>query len=109
MIARLWSARTTPQNWPAYERHFNESVLPELRSIAGYIGSQLLKLDTAGEIEITVLTWWQSLEAIDAFAKPDREAAVVAPLAASVLTTYDRRVRHYEVAAFDGTIDAGTF
>ena len=102
MIARLWSARTTPQNWPSYERHFNESVLPELRIIAGYIGANLLKRADAGEIEITVLTMWRSFEAIDAFAKPDREAAVVAPLAASVLTTYDRRVRHYEVASLDG-------
>jgi heme-degrading monooxygenase HmoA len=109
MIARLWSARTTAQNWPAYERHFNESVLPELRGITGYIGANLLKRADAGEIEITVLTLWRSLESIDAFAKPDREAAVVAPLAASVLTTYDRRVRHYEVAALDGTIDAGAF
>jgi len=109
MIARLWSARTTPQDWPAYERHFNESVLPELRSVSGYIGANLLKRGDAGEIEITVLTFWRSLEAIGAFARPDREAAVVGPHAASVLTTYDRRVRHYEVAAVDGTIEAGTF
>lgn len=103
MIARVWSARTTPQNWPAYERHFNQSVLPELRAISGYMGANLLKRSDAGEIEITVLTLWRSLEAIDAFAKPDREAAVVAPHAASVLTSYDRRVRHYEVAVIDGT------
>ena len=108
MIARIWSARTTPQNWPAYERHFNDSVLPELRGISGYLGANLLKRVDAGEVQITVLTLWRSPDAIDAFAKPDREAAVVAPLAASLLTTYDRRVRHYEVASLDGTIDAAT-
>jgi hypothetical protein len=45
MIARLWSARTTPQNWPAYERHFAENALPELRAVDGYISSNLLKRD----------------------------------------------------------------
>ena len=28
MIARLWSARATPQNWPAYEKHFIDHVVP---------------------------------------------------------------------------------
>jgi heme-degrading monooxygenase HmoA len=109
MIARLWSARTTPQNSPAYQRHFKDSVLPELRGISGYIGANLLKREIDGQVEIIVITLWTSFEAIDAFAKPDREAAVVASHAAAVLTTYDRRVRHYEVATIDGTIDAGTF
>jgi hypothetical protein len=49
-------------------------------------------------VEIVVTTYWQSLAAIDAFAGPDREFAVVAAEAAALLTDYDRRVRHYEVA-----------
>jgi heme-degrading monooxygenase HmoA len=49
-----------------------------------------------------VTTVWQSLQAIDAFAGSDRETAVVASDAAALLTDYDRRVRHYEVAQMDG-------
>lgn len=101
MIARLWSARTTPQNWPAYEEHFTKNVLPELRGVDGYVSSNLLKHDAGGEIEITVITVWRSLEAIDAFAQPDREAAVVAPNAAALLLDFDRRVRHYDLALLD--------
>ncbi len=101
MIARLWSARTARQNWPAYEEHFNKKVLPELGAVDGYVSSNLLKRDAGGEIEITVISFWRSLEAIDAFAQPDREAAVVAPNAAALLLDYDRRVRHYEVALAD--------
>jgi hypothetical protein len=37
------------------------------------------------------------MAAIDRFAAPDREAAVVAVEALHLLTSYDRRVRHYEV------------
>jgi hypothetical protein len=48
------------------------------------------------------VTVWQSFDAIDAFAGSDRETAVVASEAAALLTDYDRRVRHYEVAQMDG-------
>src|SRR5215475_1851509 len=100
-IARMWSARSTPENWPAYQHHFTENVLPELREIKGYVSANLLKRDAGDTIEITVITIWDSWEAIDAFAGTDREAAVVAPIAAAVLIDYDRRVRHMEVAAND--------
>jgi heme-degrading monooxygenase HmoA len=53
-------------------------------------------------VEILVSTVWQSLQAIEAFAGSDRETAVVASEAAALLTDYDRRVRHYEVAQLDG-------
>ena len=97
----MWSARATPQNWLAYRHHFAEKVLPELREIGGYVSANLLKRDTGSHVEITVITFWDSWEAIDAFAGTDREAAVVAPSAAAFLTDYERRVRHCEVAACD--------
>jgi heme-degrading monooxygenase HmoA len=101
MIARIWSARATHGNWPEYEQHFTRSVLPELRDIDGYVSSSLLKRDNGREIEITVITMWDSWEAIDSFAGVNREAAVVAPNAAAILIDYDRRVRHCEVAVSD--------
>jgi len=105
MIARIWSARATPEKWPAYEHHFARNVLPELREIAGYVSAKLLKREVGAEIEITVITMWDSWAAIDAFAGTDREAAVVAPDAAALLVDYDRRVRHCDVVLRDTTID----
>jgi hypothetical protein len=52
-------------------------------------------------VEIIVTTYWQSLSAIDTFAGADRESAVVAAQAAALLTDFDKRVRHYEVAIAD--------
>jgi heme-degrading monooxygenase HmoA len=105
MIARLWSARATPENWPAYERHFTDNVIPELRAQKGYVASNLLKREAGDEIEITVMTFWRSLEAIDAFSGADREAAVVAPQAAAFLSSYDRKVLHFELAFADTPFD----
>jgi len=100
MIARYWSARLPAQNLPAYREHLERSVFPGLKSIPGFVRAELLVRDLAGaELEVVVLSVWQSLKAIDAFANPDREAAVVAPAAAALFTTYDRRVRHYEISS----------
>jgi heme-degrading monooxygenase HmoA len=97
MIARIWSAHTTADNWPAYEHHFVTNVVPELRTVDGYVSANLLKRDAGSDIEITVITVWRDLDAIAAFAGPDREAAVVTPSAAALLTSYGHRVRHYEL------------
>jgi heme-degrading monooxygenase HmoA len=101
MIARLWSARTTPALAPSYLDHFRRQVQPELRKVAGFTGATVLTRPVPTGVEILVTTFWQSLQAIDAFAGPDREAAVVAPEAASLLTAHDRRVRHYDLVVSD--------
>jgi heme-degrading monooxygenase HmoA len=102
MIVRFWSARTTQAQARIYLQHFSCVVLPALKKFEGYISSTVLTRPIENASEIVVMTVWQSFSAIDAFAGPDREAAVVAPGAAALLTNYDRRVRHFEIAAKDG-------
>lgn len=100
MVARLWSARTTSQLSTAYTDYFSQNVLPELRAIRGFVSAQVLTRSdaAASEVEILVITTWESFEAIAAFAGADCEAAVVHPAAAALLTGYDRRVRHFDLA-----------
>ena len=102
MIARVWSARTTPAQAPAYAEHLRARVLPALRRVAGYAGMKLLQRPLPGAVEVVVVTFWRSAEAVRAFAGDDPEQAVVADEAAALLTDFDRRVRHYEVVVEDG-------
>ena len=102
MIARLWSARTTNVQSTRYLEHFWQSVVPSLQTFRGYVCSSVLVRSHGDSVEILVSTVWQSLQAIEVFAGSDRETAVVASEAAALLTDYDRRVRHYEVARMDG-------
>jgi hypothetical protein len=44
-----------------------------------------------------VTVWFDSLEAVKAFAGPDYETAVIAPKARAVLSRFDARSAHYEV------------
>jgi heme-degrading monooxygenase HmoA len=102
VIARFWSAQATRAQAPAYAAHLRTHVLPALSAVAGYAGAVLLERDTSDAVEIVVITWWRSLDALRAFAGADPESAVVADEAAALLRRFDLRVRHYEVLVRDG-------
>ena len=97
MIARLWSAEARPAQAPAYKAHLEKLVLPAIRKMEGYAGAMLLEREKDSSVEIIVITWWRTLDAIREFAGADLEEAVVADEAAALLTSFDRRVRHYEL------------
>lgn len=102
-ILRQWSARTTEAQLPKYLEHFSKSVLSQLRRFAGFLGATVSTRHAGHEAQILVETTWSSLDAIRAFAGADLEAAVVAPEAAALLTDYDRRVLHFQIALSDST------
>ncbi len=101
MIARLWSAQTTRAQAPAYVEHLRTQVFPALRKLDGYASAMLLRREVSGALEVMVITLWQSLDSIRAFAGEDLERAVVADEAAALLSRFDRRVRHYELIIDD--------
>jgi len=100
-VLRRWSARTTQAQLPKYLEHFSSNVMLELRRVPGYLGATVSLRCLESEVEIVVETTWRSLDSIRNFAGPDLEAAVVADQAAALLTDFDRRVRHYEIAVRD--------
>ena len=102
MIERVWSARTTRDGAVKYADYFRRVVVPELAAIAGYRGARLMEREQDGGIEVVVVTRWQTLDAIRAFAGNELERAVVHDEAAALFTDYDRKVRHYGVVVSDG-------
>jgi heme-degrading monooxygenase HmoA len=97
MIARIWKARATPQRVREYADYLKSTVVPELAAIHGYQGVSLLQRDQNGAVEVTVITWWESLEVIRAFAGEAIETAVVHDSAARMLIDFDRSVEHHQV------------
>ena len=97
MVVRFWSARTTQVRFPDYLRHFNENVLPKLRMVDGFLEARVISQSDGVVVHFIAETLWSSMEAIHRFAGPDCESAVVADEALDLLTSYDRRVRHYVV------------
>lgn len=101
MIARFWSAKTTPALSDAYLHHFKQEVEPQLQRLDGFLGVTICTRPLPGTVEIVVITYWKSFAAIDTFGGTDRDAAVVAAEAAALLTDFDKRVRHYDVVLTD--------
>jgi heme-degrading monooxygenase HmoA len=101
VIARVWSAQTTLAQAPNYVEHLRTQVLPSIRKVEGYVEAMLLQREGPSAVEIVVITFWRSVDSIRSFAGADLEQAVVAEEAAALLTQFDQRVRHYEVAVKD--------
>ena len=97
MIIREWRGKAARSNADAYPKHFRDYVVPELHLVAGFAGAQLSRRELDDKVEFLVLTRWQSLDAIRAFAGSDMEKAVVEPDAVATLIDFDRTARHYQV------------
>lgn len=96
MIIREWRGRAAVARADACPAHFRDTVLPELRHIPGFVGASLSRRRLDDVIEFLVLTRWESLEAIRAFAGDDIGAAVVEPGAAAALIDHEKSVQHHE-------------
>jgi heme-degrading monooxygenase HmoA len=97
MIIRAWCGRASRARSDAYPEHFRAVVIPELRTVPGFLGAQLCRRAGGDEVEFLVLTRWQSMEAVRAFAGPTVDKAVVEPGAVAALDDFDDTVRHYQV------------
>ena len=99
MIGRIWHGWTLPENADAYESLLKGEIFQGIQSrqIAGYQGIHLFRRDLDGEAEFVTLMWFDSLDAVRAFAGEDYEVAVVPPKARSLLARFDARSQHYEV------------
>jgi antibiotic biosynthesis monooxygenase (ABM) superfamily enzyme len=99
MICRIWHGWTTPENADAYERLLRSEIFRGIaeRGISGYHGIELLRRAAGGSVEFVTLMWFDSVEAVRAFAGVDYEVAVVPPEARALLERFDARSAHYEV------------
>ena len=99
MISRIWHGYTTPLNADAYETLLKEEIFIGIRGrrIPGFREIQLFRRELGAEVEFITVMWFDSLDAVRAFAGPDHEACVVPPKARAVLSRFDERSQHYEV------------
>lgn len=96
-IVRSWRGVTTRANVAPYLEHLRRDTIPQLETLRGYRGMQILRRDVEDGVEFLVQTTWQSFECIRAFAGDDLAVAVVPPPAQAVLSRFDPHVEHYEV------------
>lgn len=97
MIVRSWEGVARPGKADAYLTHLTDHILPEIRSVPGNAGAQVLQGVGGDSDRFMVLTFWTDLGVIEAFAGTDIGHAVVPPEAQAVLADFDERARHFDV------------
>lgn len=99
MICRIWRGWTTPANADAYEALLREEIFPGIvgRAIPGFVRIELGRASVGDEVEFVAIMWFDTLDAIKAFAGAEYETAVVPPKARAVLKRFDALSQHYEV------------
>ncbi|HLT90792.1 MAG TPA: hypothetical protein VKZ85_07600 [Woeseiaceae bacterium] len=97
MIMREWRGRVPHDLADAYEAFLHTSGIRDYRATPGNLGVWML-IDRNGEAaEFTLLTLWESEQAIRAFAGDDISLAHYYPEDDGFLLEKTRHVRHYEV------------
>jgi heme-degrading monooxygenase HmoA len=99
MIARIWTGAVRRADSDAYAEYMLETGVAAYQATPGNRGVWMLRRDVDDRTEFTMLTLWDSYDAIKAFAGDDYETAVFYPEDERFLIECDVRVRHYEVAA----------
>lgn len=104
MIARMWHGRVRRTEAERYHAYLLDTGLADYSVTPGNRGVHLLRRDEGDVTHFVTLTFWDSVEAIKAFAGEDYELARYYPQDEAFLLEFEERVTHYEVL---GTEAAG--
>jgi len=102
MIAREWKCLCPPTHRDGFLKHLYQTGVAETSGTPGFLGYQVLTRDVDGMVEFTLVTYWESLAAIKAFAGEEIERAVLYPGDEVFEIVPETVVRHYEVVGAEG-------
>ena len=104
MIAREWKCLCPRRHREGFLKHLDLTGVREAIATPGYQGHQVLErlcescpTGLSSSVEIALVTYWESLQAVQAFAGLDPERAVLYPGGEHFEIIADKHVRHYEV------------
>jgi len=98
MIARIWFGRTKAEDYDAYLAYLEESGVATLKQTPGNQGVVVLRRLDGNEAEFGVISFWNSIEDVKAFAGEDVDATRYFPDDERFLLEFTPRLKHFEVA-----------
>jgi heme-degrading monooxygenase HmoA len=100
VVAREWRGRVAPARADEYYQYLLGCVA-KIRSIPGSLGVEVMRRNEAGAVEYVVISYWESREAIKAYAGQDIEKPHHLPKDRELLLELPTRVLHYDVTYTD--------
>ncbi len=97
MIIRLWHGRTSAKNYEAYTKFMVETAVPDYKSIEGNLACYFTRSLKENEGHFLLITHWQSINAVKAFAGANPEIAKYYPEDDEFLLEKEKHCELYEV------------
>ncbi len=97
MIARTWHGAVPAEKAEAYHRYLLGTGVPDLKKTPGNRGVYVLRKRDGARAHFLMISLWDSLDAIRAFAGEDVERARYYPEDEDFLEELEPTVTHYEV------------
>ena len=97
MIARIWRGATRAEDADEYLAYLHRTGLAAYQAAPGSRGVLALRRVADGRAEFLLVSLWESLEALHAFAGPDVERAVFYPEDDRFLIEREARATHHAV------------
>jgi heme-degrading monooxygenase HmoA len=98
MIARIWRGITLAEKADAYVAYLHETGLKDYADTPGNRGVSVLRREQGEHCEIMLVSLWDSMDAVRAFAGENPERSVYYPEDDQFLLEMEPLVRHYDVA-----------
>ena len=98
MIARIWRGAVRAEDAAAYAAYVQRTGLAGYQGTPGNHGAWLLCRTEGDRAEFITVSFWESREAIEAFAGQDINTAVFCPDDEQFLIERDLTVNYYDVA-----------
>lgn len=97
MIVRMWHGETEAEKAEAYFAYLQETGVPDYRRTEGNRGVTVLRRMEGERAHFLLLSFWESTEAIEAFAGVDIQRARYYPEDEDYLLALEPEVTHYEL------------
>jgi len=97
MYAREWKCRVPLDYRDGFIAYLHDTGIRDTSATSGYQGAQIFLREVQGMSEVTLITYWDKLSSIEAFAGGEIEKARLYPEDHKFHLEPDLTVNHYEV------------
>ncbi len=106
MVVRMWHGRVPAEKGDAYFAYLRRAGLADYAATAGNRGVHVLRRTENGVSHFLLTSYWESLEAIRAFAGLDMNERGTTRRTTNTCSSASRSSPHYEVLAASGILAA---
>jgi len=97
MVVRVWRGSTSSAKADEYMKFLKETAYPDYGEVSGNRGWMLLRRPLPHAVEFMFVSFWDSMDAIERYARGNPEQPQYYPEDRAALLDLPERVEHFEI------------